>query len=71
MPWNAGRVEGNVNRIKRDGLHDDRMRGCCGAERISVVAYYRERIAACGSLAEEAQRAEQIADKRNRFAGQG
>ena len=43
----------------------------CGAERISVVAYYRERISRCGSPEDEAQRAAAAADRRSRTAVHG
>lgn len=66
----AHQYHGNTAMSCPHGLRDDRMRTCCGAERISVVAYYRERIAACGSLTEEAAKAELIAEKRNRHAGE-
>jgi hypothetical protein len=37
----------------------------CGAERISVVAYYRTKMKACGSLEEEQERQRQYAERKN------
>ncbi|WP_242883991.1 hypothetical protein [Actinomadura litoris] len=65
----AHQWHGNTRMECPHGLNDDRMRKCCGAERISVVAYFRERMTGCGPLAEEARKAEAIAEKRNTFAG--
>ncbi|QXJ19621.1 hypothetical protein AGRA3207_000183 [Actinomadura graeca] len=64
----AHQWHGNTAMSCPHGLKDDRMRQCCGAERISVVAYFRERMTGCRSLAEETRRAEAIAEKRNQFA---
>ncbi|GAA4908144.1 hypothetical protein [Streptomonospora salina] len=47
------------------GAKNDQMLRCCGAERISVVAYYRERMNACGSAEEEQNKAIAAAERRN------
>ncbi|WP_446678598.1 hypothetical protein [Actinomadura rayongensis] len=69
MLMDAHQWHGNTAMSCPHGVRDDRMRACCGAERISVVAYFRERMTGCGPLAEEARKAEAIAEKRNQFAG--
>lgn len=43
--------------------------GTCGAERISVVSYYRTQVANCGTAEEEAQRAEEIRSRRKGKVG--
>jgi hypothetical protein len=42
------------------------MCGVCGAERISLVAYYRTKMTDCGSAADEAERAKVYAENRNK-----
>lgn len=44
---------------------NDAMPECCGAERIRVVAYYRERMNTCGTAEEEHAKALALADERN------
>ncbi|MEU3214203.1 hypothetical protein ABZ631_25240 [Nocardiopsis alba] len=48
------------------GKKNDIMIGCCGAERISVVAYCRARMHTYGSAEEERERAVDQAEKRTR-----
>lgn len=61
----AHQWHGNTRMLCTHGQADEAMRDCCGAERISVVAYYRQKMTACGSLAAERAKAEQQAERRN------
>jgi hypothetical protein len=67
----AHQWHGNTMLACPHGLGDERMRACCGAERISVVAYYREKMTGCGSLADEQARGEAVAEIRNRARDDG
>jgi hypothetical protein len=58
--WHA-----NTSMRCRHGEKNDAMLECCGAERISVVAYYRENMTRCGSADEEHAKALALADERN------
>lgn len=42
----------------------------CGAERISVVCYFREKLTGCGSPAAETARAQAVAERRNTIRAQ-
>jgi hypothetical protein len=63
---NAHRWHGNTAIICACGKSLDEMCPDCGAERISVVSYYRTRMVTCGSAADEAEKARIYAEQRNR-----
>lgn len=62
---NAHRWHGNTAIVCRCGKRLDGACPDCGAERISVVSYYRTRMAQCGSAADEAEKARIYAEQKN------
>jgi hypothetical protein len=58
---------GNTRITCPHGTSEEAVTDCpdCHGERVSVVAYYREAIAECGSGRDEQRRADRVADKRS------
>jgi hypothetical protein len=57
---------GNTQLVCRCGRTDlNGPCGRCGAERISIVAYYRTRMAKCGTITDEYAKAQRLAEERN------
>lgn len=59
---------GNTAIVCACGERRNGMCATCGAERISVVSYFRERMTTCGSYSEETARAVSATDARSRKA---
>jgi hypothetical protein len=65
MTCECGReMDGSVEILRGNELSDGPCRGC-GAERISLVCYYRTKMAACGTAEEEAVKAQEWGERWN------
>ncbi|MFC4328322.1 hypothetical protein ACFPC0_10840 [Streptomyces andamanensis] len=62
----AHEYHGNTAIVCACGERRNGMCDTCGAERISVVSYFRQNMTRCGSYSEEAARAATAAETRNR-----
>lgn len=60
----AHEYHGNTHMVCACGTRMSGMCETCGAERISVVSYFRTNVAKCGTPAEELARAQALADQR-------
>lgn len=61
----AHQWHGNTMIVCPHGARSEAARECCGVERVSVVAYMRTRIVACGSPADEAAKGREYAAARS------